>query len=100
MTASTASVRLSTPSARRIAETWFLTVGSARPRARQMSLLFLPCISSASTSSWRPVRPRSAGVGALLSVAVAVAVAVAAAKAPAVLGVTVVAKGCTANGGT
>jgi CheY-like chemotaxis protein len=62
LTAITACVRLATPSALRIAVTWILTVPSARPRSRQMSLLGLPCISSASTSLWRPVMPRSAGV--------------------------------------
>src|ERR1700678_2369716 len=50
-TAITASVRLVTANALRIAVTWFFTVGSARLRTRQIALLLLPCIMRASTSS-------------------------------------------------
>src|SRR5215831_13646196 len=60
-TAITASVRLDTPNALRIAVTWFFTVGSARLRTRQIALLLFPCIISDSTSTCRSVRPRSAG---------------------------------------
>src|SRR6266853_5921099 len=60
-TAMTASVRLDTCNALRIAVTWFFTVGSAKLRTRQMALLLFPCIISDSTSTCRSVRPRSAG---------------------------------------
>jgi class 3 adenylate cyclase len=60
-TAMTASVRLDTPNALRIAETWFFTVGSAKLRTRQIALLLFPSIISDSTSTCRSVRPRSAG---------------------------------------
>src|SRR5690606_8677769 len=60
-TAMTASVRLLTLSAFRMAVTWFFTVGSARSRVRQIALLLLPCIIRARTSTWRSVRPRSRG---------------------------------------
>ena len=61
LTAMTASVRLVTFRAFRMAVTWFFTVGSARSSLRQISLLLLPCIIRASTSSCRSVRPRSPG---------------------------------------
>src|SRR5215470_14937095 len=60
-TAMTASVRLDTPNALRIAVTWFFTVGSAKLRTRQIALLLFPFIISDSTSTWRSVTPRSAG---------------------------------------
>src|SRR5258708_6160662 len=60
-TAMTASVRLDTPNALRIAVTWFFTVGSAKLRTRQIALLLFPCIISDRTSNCRSVRPRSAG---------------------------------------
>src|SRR5260370_41750725 len=60
-TAMTASVRLDTSNALRIAVTWFFTVGSAKLRTRQIALLLFPSIISDSTSTCRSVRPRSAG---------------------------------------
>ncbi len=41
-TAMTASVRLDTSNALRIAVTWFFTVGSAKLRTRQIALLLFP----------------------------------------------------------
>src|SRR5262249_25759577 len=61
VTAITASVRLLTFSALRMALTWLFTVGSVRSSARQIALLLMPCITRASTSTWRSVNPRSAG---------------------------------------
>src|SRR5262245_12971286 len=61
LTAITASTRLFTFSALRMALTWLFTVGSVRSSTRQIALLLLPCIISASTSTWRSVNPRSAG---------------------------------------
>src|SRR5260370_15127383 len=60
-TAMTASVRLDTSNALRIAVTWFFTVGSAKLRTRPIALLLFPSIISDSTSTCRSVRPRSAG---------------------------------------
>ncbi len=66
----TASVRLVTSSAFKTAVTWFLTVGSARSRARPIALLLLPCIIRASTSTCLSVSPRSRGeVAGLLAAA-------------------------------
>src|SRR5262249_40495180 len=58
-TATTAWVRLLTPSALSIAVTWIFTVPSASASSRQMILFGLPCTMSASTCAWRCVRPMS-----------------------------------------
>src|SRR5690606_9113129 len=67
--AMTASVRLVTLSALRIAVTWFFTVGWARSSTRQIALLLLPCIMRTSTSRCRGVRPSTAAGGRRPSVA-------------------------------
>ncbi len=63
--ATTASTRLRTLRARKIAARWILTVPSLMPRSRAMTLFGLPWDSSRSTSIWRSVsslRRRSSSV--------------------------------------
>ena len=53
--ATTASTRLRTFNARKIAARWILTVPSLMPRSRAISLFGLPCESRRITSIWRSV---------------------------------------------
>src|SRR5262245_21613253 len=64
--AKTACVRFETPSARKIAAAWVLTVPSARPNSRQISLFGLPWTSNASTSTWRFVNSSDSAARATL----------------------------------